>query len=146
MEFLFQTLKTNYYSCLREFFFKNILYPLSKTRPRYQEILWSRDLLFIFTRSHMILLEILRELISSCVLTEDLCLKISHEILAEILTRDAIPFYNNTEVSNYATWKNRWRRCASQIRQILSVKHFDSVCQIFFEYLSLSFEFGYQTF
>ena len=86
MEFLFQTLKTNYYSCLREVFFKNILYPLSNTRPRYQEILWSRDLLFIFTRSHMILLEIIRELISSCELTEDLCLKFSHEILAEILT------------------------------------------------------------
>ena len=48
MEFLFQTLKTNYYSCLREVFFKNILYTLSNTRPRYQEILWSRDLLFIF--------------------------------------------------------------------------------------------------
>jgi hypothetical protein len=73
-----------------KYFFKNILYPLSNTRPRYQEILWSRDLLFIFARSHMILLEIIRDLISSCELTEDLCLKISHEILAEILTRVCI--------------------------------------------------------
>jgi len=35
---------------------------MSNTRPRYQEILWSRDLLFIFARSHMILLEIIRDL------------------------------------------------------------------------------------